>query len=532
MLSSLGFALVLALLCFAQDFGDSSHRSRRLQDTEETTTTAPDLYPDDLLLNKPYEKEPTGKKFLVLFHCLGIAYMVLGLNTVCDVYFAGSIDLLCDAWNLTPDVAGATWMAAGGSAPEFFTSIVGATIAQNDVGFGTIVGSAVFNVLFVIGLCGYVAKGNIELTWWPLFRDCTYYICSLAVLAAFTFNQLIEAWEAAILFSLYIGYVSFMFVNKPLNVWAYQKTGTPLPKELREYVEEANKTKAKVEPEQVGPSTEEGSPKEGEAEAPEPVTDKTADKIVIKEPAGDEEEGHAAKDDTAAGTAEKEKEEEEDDDEDDDDDDEPENFMLVPEGRFNQVLWALSLPVYVPIWLSLPWPSKGSKLFLLTFGLSLLWIGGFAFLLVWWTDVVAKVIRIPTIVSSVTFLAAATSIPDAVSSMAVARKGQADMAVSSSVGSNIFDILVGLPIPWLIKCAIEANNPDFEGITIRSPYLMFYTCLLLGMVFGTVCSIKFSGWKLQKTLGACMAVLYFIFIVTTVAVELSQPTWLMTNPPT
>lgn len=36
------------------------------------------------------------------------AYMVLGLNTVCDVYFAGSIDLLCDAWNLTPDVAGAT----------------------------------------------------------------------------------------------------------------------------------------------------------------------------------------------------------------------------------------------------------------------------------------------------------------------------------------------------------------------------------------------------------------------------------------
>lgn len=35
--------------------------------------------------------------------------MVLGLNTVCDVYFAGSIDLLCDAWNLTPDVAGVTW---------------------------------------------------------------------------------------------------------------------------------------------------------------------------------------------------------------------------------------------------------------------------------------------------------------------------------------------------------------------------------------------------------------------------------------
>ena len=91
---------------------------------------------------------------------------------------------------------------------------------------------------------------------------------------------------------------------------------------------------------------------------------------------------------------------------------------------------------------------------------------------------------------------------------------------------------VGLPVPWLIKCAIEANNSEFNGVTIKSPYLMFYTCLLLFMVFGTVCSIKFSGWKLQKTLGACMAVLYFVFIVTTVSVELSQPTWLMTNPPT
>lgn len=46
---------------------------------------------------------------------------------------------------------------------------------------------------------------------------------------------------------------------------------------------------------------------------------------------------------------------------------------------------------------------------------------------------------------------AGTSIPDAVSSVAVAKVGEGDMAVSSSIGSNIFDILVGLPIPWIIK---------------------------------------------------------------------------------
>ena len=44
-------------------------------------------------------------------------------------------------------------MAAGSSAPELFTATLGVFIAKGDVGTGTIVGSAVFNILFVIGLC-------------------------------------------------------------------------------------------------------------------------------------------------------------------------------------------------------------------------------------------------------------------------------------------------------------------------------------------------------------------------------------------
>lgn len=37
-----------------------------------------------------------------------------------------------------------------------------------------------------------------------------------------------------------------------------------------------------------------------------------------------------------------------------------------------------------------PWPSKGSKFFLVTFGLSLLWIGSLTFLLVWLTDTASR----------------------------------------------------------------------------------------------------------------------------------------------
>lgn len=38
------------------------------------------------------------------------------------------------------------FFSPGGSAPELFTSVMGVFVAESDVGFGTIVGSAVFNV--------------------------------------------------------------------------------------------------------------------------------------------------------------------------------------------------------------------------------------------------------------------------------------------------------------------------------------------------------------------------------------------------
>ena len=38
----------------------------------------------------------------------------------------------------------------------------------------------------------------------------------------------------------------------------------------------------------------------------------------------------------------------------------------------------------------------------------------------------------------------------AISSVVMAKLGEGDMAVSSSIGSYVFDILVGLPLPWIM----------------------------------------------------------------------------------
>lgn len=58
------------------------------------------------------------------------------------------------ALNMSSDVAGATFMAAATSAPELFVNVIGTFITEGDIGVGTIVGSAVFNILAVSACCG------------------------------------------------------------------------------------------------------------------------------------------------------------------------------------------------------------------------------------------------------------------------------------------------------------------------------------------------------------------------------------------
>ena len=57
-----------------------------------------------------------------------------------------SIERIILVYQVPPDVAGATLMAAGSSAPELFAEIVGCFLSkENGAGTGTVIGSAVFN---------------------------------------------------------------------------------------------------------------------------------------------------------------------------------------------------------------------------------------------------------------------------------------------------------------------------------------------------------------------------------------------------
>lgn len=206
----MGGALLLALLAAARaepnatdalDIGSSPP-------TEEEKTP---LFPADLF------SEEQRRSGAVLLHVVGMGYMFVALAIVCDEFFVPALDVIIERLAIRDDVAGATFMAAGGSAPELFTSIIGVFVSFDDVGIGTIVGSAVFNILFVIGACALFSRTTLTLTWWPLFRDCSFYSISLLVLIYCFRDSHIYWQEALVLFSLYGAYVMFMRWNQPVE---------------------------------------------------------------------------------------------------------------------------------------------------------------------------------------------------------------------------------------------------------------------------------------------------------------------------
>merc|ERR1719189_2556512 len=104
---------------------------------------------------------------------------------------------------------------------------------------------------------------------------------------------------------------------------------------------------------------------------------------------------------------------------------------------------------------------------------------------------------IPPKVMGLVFVAAGTSIPDLLTSVCVAIKGNGDMAVSSSIGSNIFDVLIGLPLPWILY-AISLGGGHVD---VASKSLFLSVVILIIMLVAVLIVIRLNGWRLTHQLG-------------------------------
>lgn len=130
-----------------------------------------------------------------------------------------------------------------------------------------------------------------------------------------------------------------------------------------------------------------------------------------------------------------------------------------------------------------------------------------------WAADIGCVLGIPSAVMGVTVLAAGTSIPDALSSVVVAKQGMGDMAVANAVGSNVFDIWLGLGLPWLLVIPFKSDGGSgwMTYIEVDNGELLPNVLILFGVLIFYLGSVIFAKWKLFPTEGYLFVALYAIY---------------------
>uniref|UniRef100_A0A8B9LKK6 Solute carrier family 24 member 4 n=1 Tax=Astyanax mexicanus TaxID=7994 RepID=A0A8B9LKK6_ASTMX len=485
-------------------------------------------FPDDYFTNAE------RKSGAVLLHILAALYMFLALAIVCDDYFVTSLEKLCEKLDLSEDVAGATFMAAGSSAPELFASVIGVFITHGDVGVGTIVGSAVFNILCIIGVCGIFAGQVVLLTWWAVFRDSLYYTFSVVALIAVSpnffmgkGNKNVANGNAASGSELEDGNDYFGYVSDDPSV-PLLGTVKPTKNYTRGSVVMVDEIINASPPNYRFPEaglrvmvTNHFGPKTRLRMASRLII--TERQKLVQGANGVETAVIDGKTDIENGNVPEDKPSEEEEGE------LTSPFRLPPNRRLcvhvcpiggcmNKTKWLISWPLLLLLFFTIPNCAKPrwEKYFMLSFLLSTVWIAIFSYFMVWMVTIIGYTLGIPDVIMGITFLAAGTSVPDCIASLIVARQGLGDMAVSNTIGSNVFDILVGLGLPWALQTM--AINYGSE-VMINSRGLVYSVVLLLGSVALTILGIHVNHWKLDFKLGMYVLVLYAIFLCFSIMIE-------------
>ncbi|KFW01074.1 Sodium/potassium/calcium exchanger 4, partial [Eurypyga helias] len=530
-------------------------------------------FPEDVFTNK--ERRQGG----VLLHIIAALYMFYALAIVCDDFFVPSLEKICEKLHLSEDVAGATFMAAGSSTPELFASVIASylrilgCISSGPIDF---VSSGSSDILCIVGVCGIFAGQVVCLTQWSVFRDSVYYTISVIILIVFIYDEKIEWWESLVLIVMYSFYILIMKYNVRMQTFFTLKSknvgnGDTVNNEL----EDGNKCYAsscddpsipllwKVKGmQQCGKNSVvmvdeiicSSPPKYRfpEAGLRIMITNKfgprtrmrMASRLIINEVdsktqiwqsqyflnygsfvfdivqrqrliqsanGSSKPLQNGRHENIENGNIPVVNQEEEN---------EQDNLspFSLPDGRMNKIKWILTWPLIFVLFCTIPNCSKPrwERFFMLTFILSTFWIALFSYFMVWMVTVIGYTLGIPDVIMGITFLAAGTSVPDCMASLIVARQGLGDMAVSNTIGSNVFDILVGLGVPWgLQTMAIDYGST----VKINSKGLVYSVALLLGSVALTVFGIHVNKWKLDRKLGIYVLFLYAVFLCFSILIE-------------
>ena len=152
----------------------------------------------------------TGQKFQMWkaarWITVGLACLIAGSN----VFVSGATSVAL-ALNVPEAVVGLTIVAGGTSMPELATSVVAARKGNSGIAIGNVIGSNVFNILFVVGLTGVVCPMTVS---GITYIDLAVMTGSMVLLWFFAYTKLtIARWEGAVLTGLFLGYMGWLIAG-------------------------------------------------------------------------------------------------------------------------------------------------------------------------------------------------------------------------------------------------------------------------------------------------------------------------------
>jgi cation:H+ antiporter len=136
----------------------------------------------------------------------GLISLVAGANLL--VRGASKLAL---SFGISPLVVGLTIVALGTSAPEIAVSVASVLEGKSDMAVGNVVGSNIFNVLFILGLSALIVPMVVHR---QLIRQEVPIMFGVSLLMAMmALDGLFQMWESLMLVLLLVAYTSFLVVQ-------------------------------------------------------------------------------------------------------------------------------------------------------------------------------------------------------------------------------------------------------------------------------------------------------------------------------
>ena len=142
----------------------------------------------------------------LLLFMAGLGALVLGASLL--VRGASKLAL---SVGVSPLVVGLTVVAFGTSAPEVAVSVGAVLDGKMDIAVGNVVGSNIFNVLFILGVSALIVPlvVNVQL----IRQEVPIMIGASLLLLALGMDGTLSFWDGAFLFALLIAYTAFLVIQ-------------------------------------------------------------------------------------------------------------------------------------------------------------------------------------------------------------------------------------------------------------------------------------------------------------------------------